>query len=228
MRRLEHRPFDLTYSVRRSFIDDFYSRQVASLPRGATVLDVGGRRKGKQGRFNIEEYPLEVEYVNIDPESEPDHLCDATSIPVSDAQYDAVVCSELLEHVRDPPAVLKECYRVLRPEGRALVCVPFMYQIHADPHDYGRYTDQYWRETASALGFRGIDVERQGTIYAVMANLLKIWALHHTGFWLSGKVTRKAACLAAWMLMAVEARQGSGTAAPYRANTTGFGLVLSK
>ena len=31
--------------------------------------------------------------------------------------------------------------RVLRPGGKLLLCVPFFYWIHEEPHDYYRYTE---------------------------------------------------------------------------------------
>ncbi|MBW1989135.1 MAG: methyltransferase domain-containing protein [Deltaproteobacteria bacterium] len=52
-------------------------------------------------------------------------LCaDAASLPFSDASFDAVVCSEVLEHVDHPPTVCAELARVLRPGGVLAISVP--------------------------------------------------------------------------------------------------------
>jgi len=48
-----------------------------------------------------------------------DYLCDLTAIPVPDATYDLVLCTQVLEHVPDPVAVLREFNRVLKPRGQA-------------------------------------------------------------------------------------------------------------
>ncbi len=40
------------------------------------------------------------------------------------ASFDAVLCSEVLEHVLEPERVLTGCYRVLRPSGRLLLTTP--------------------------------------------------------------------------------------------------------
>ena len=46
------------------------------------------------------------------------------ALPFSDHFFDFVVCSEVLEHVFDVDACLSEIYRVLKPEGIAMISVP--------------------------------------------------------------------------------------------------------
>jgi SAM-dependent methyltransferase len=49
---------------------------------------------------------------------------DAMSLPFADGSFDRVFCSEVLEHVLQPEAVVKEMRRVLRPSGTAVISVP--------------------------------------------------------------------------------------------------------
>ncbi|MCW5725686.1 MAG: methyltransferase domain-containing protein [Maricaulaceae bacterium] len=49
---------------------------------------------------------------------------DAGRLPFADASFDRVICSEVLEHVDDPEAVLAEIIRVLKPDGLVAVSVP--------------------------------------------------------------------------------------------------------
>jgi arsenite methyltransferase len=49
------------------------------------------------------------------------HEADATALPVKDADFDGVVCVQVLEYVPDTPAALAEFYRALRPGGRVVV-----------------------------------------------------------------------------------------------------------
>ena len=49
---------------------------------------------------------------------------DITHIEYPDATFDVIYCSHVLEHVSDDRAALRELYRVLKPDGWALIMVP--------------------------------------------------------------------------------------------------------
>lgn len=49
---------------------------------------------------------------------------DAAKLPFPDGTFDAVICSEVLEHIFLPHAVAREVLRVLRPGGIFIVTVP--------------------------------------------------------------------------------------------------------
>jgi SAM-dependent methyltransferase len=51
-------------------------------------------------------------------------IADARDMPFPDATFDHAVCSEVLEHVTDDAAVVRELARVLKPGGTLVVTVP--------------------------------------------------------------------------------------------------------
>lgn len=57
-----------------------------------------------------------------------DMICDFNLeklvLPFQDDQYDLVICTEVLEHLLWPQRLLKECYRILSPEGKIVISVP--------------------------------------------------------------------------------------------------------
>jgi SAM-dependent methyltransferase len=169
---------NLHYSLRRYFVDGFYCRHIPELKLGSRVLDLGGNKTNKRGAFDIEQYDLRVVYSNLSTAKRPDVQADAANIPFKDASFDAVVCSELLEHVPQPLAVLREIHRVLLGGGTLLLCAPFLYPIHGDPGDYGRYTDSYWREVVGTTGFDIMAVERQGSYWSVLSDMLRELVLY--------------------------------------------------
>lgn len=46
------------------------------------------------------------------------------ALPFRDATFDRVICTEVIEHVQNPPLLLQELMRVLKPEGKAVLTVP--------------------------------------------------------------------------------------------------------
>ncbi len=164
---------DLGYSLRRHFVDQFHFRHVPDLTPGALVLDLGGNRIAKRGLFDIERYGLHVVYANLSTAKKPHVQSDASALPFGEGRFDAVICSEVLEHVPNPVAVPAEIYRVLRPHGIVLICVPFLNKIHGDPYDYGRYTDFFWRKHMDEIGFRDIRIEKQGFFWCVLVDMFR-------------------------------------------------------
>nr|WP_172834073.1 class I SAM-dependent methyltransferase [Nitrospira japonica] len=162
-------------SLRREFVDEFFSRHVAVISKGSTVLDLGGHRPPRRGRFDIDRYGLSVRSANISVSRRPDVQTDASRLPFLTESFDAIICSELLEHVPEPLPVLREVHRTLRPHGVLLMSVPFLFHIHADPHDYGRYTDQYWKENLDRIGFRDVVIEKQGLFWSVIVDMMRGW-----------------------------------------------------
>ncbi len=49
---------------------------------------------------------------------------DVTSLPYHDCAFEVVLCHHVLEHVVDDSRVLKECYRVLAPNGILVLGIP--------------------------------------------------------------------------------------------------------
>jgi SAM-dependent methyltransferase len=166
---------ELSYSLRRQYIDEYLARELAALV-SSQLLDLGGVKREQRGRTDASTYIEQVTAVNISREKGADAQADAAALPFADESYAAVLCSEVLEHVRNPLEVLKQIERVLKPSGVLLVTVPFLFRQHGDPSDYGRYTEWYWAETLRKLGFDRISIEKQGMFASVLADMLRHWA----------------------------------------------------
>ncbi|MGH7553290.1 MAG: class I SAM-dependent methyltransferase [Longimicrobiales bacterium] len=48
----------------------------------------------------------------------------AERLPFQSGSFDVVVCTEVLEHILNPPEVIRELMRVAKPGGRVIVSIP--------------------------------------------------------------------------------------------------------
>jgi SAM-dependent methyltransferase len=92
-------------------------------------------------------------------------------LPFEASSFDGVLLSSVLEHVADPSAVLQEASRILRPGGVIVLELPFLYWLHEEPHDFGRYTEHALRRFASAAGLETEKLEPYGGIGAVIGDV---------------------------------------------------------
>ncbi|RLJ09911.1 MAG: hypothetical protein DRP15_01925 [Candidatus Aenigmatarchaeota archaeon] len=94
---------------------------------------------GAGTRKLYEFFPHQIR-IDISKKSDIDILCDAHNLCFKDNVFDSVLCSEVLEHLREPQAALDEIYRVMRKNGKLLLTTVFMYPYHNSPWDYFRFT----------------------------------------------------------------------------------------
>lgn len=165
--------FSVHSSYRRYAVDSFYQSHIQEWNKNLICIDVGGKRKKKKGVFQLEQYINDPIYVNIDSSVEPNYVCDARKMPFENNYADIVICSELLEHIDGVDDVLAEIYRVLKPGGKAYICVPFSMHIHAAPNDYCRYTDSFWKNHLQMHHFEVLEFTSQGGYWATKLNMNK-------------------------------------------------------
>ena len=143
--------------------DEWVIRKAAEVPSGARVLDAGAGECRYRSYFSHTDYSAQ-DFAGYEGTSEGvqkeewnygkiDYVCDITSIPVPDDSFDVVLCTEVLEHVQDPIATLKELTRVLRPGGSLLLSAPLGCGLHQQPHHYyGGFTPYFYKEHLTRFG----------------------------------------------------------------------------
>jgi SAM-dependent methyltransferase len=75
----------------------------------------------------------------------------ALSAPSAD--YDCVLSSQVLEHVESPQTYLAECHRVLKPGGCLILSTHGLFEDHACPYDYWRWTVYGLQRLVAEAGF---------------------------------------------------------------------------
>ncbi|MPZ57889.1 MAG: methyltransferase domain-containing protein [Rhizobiales bacterium] len=120
-------------------------------------------------------------FVNMDriEEARPTVVGDLESYyPVASNAADNVILFNTLEHVYRYQHVVDEMCRVLRPNGKALVYVPFIFPIHTHQTE-AFLVDDFFRYSARSLdrifrdaGFSRISIEPLGGLFIVICEFI--------------------------------------------------------
>ncbi len=138
------------------------------------VLDIGcGTKPYTQG---LSTKPgVQVIGIDILPAPQVDVLVAAQGPwPFSDNAIDSVLCTETLEHVVDLHRTLANIQRVMKPGGCLVITVPFLYNVHGQPHDFRRLTCE-GLSAVLADGFEIAQISPLGGIGSVTSVLTLNW-----------------------------------------------------
>jgi SAM-dependent methyltransferase len=162
----------------RRSIFQFVSEVADGLPPGAAVLDVGAGDAPYRELFAHCDYRT-TDWENSVHELDVDIVAPADALPVPDESLDAVLLTQVLEHVPDPAAVLREAARVLRVGAGISVTVPFVWELHELPFDFWRFTPASLEQLLTDAGFAEIVIQPRSDCFTTVAQLLRNlrWAM---------------------------------------------------
>jgi len=140
------------------------------------LLDVGCGSKPYQELFAVDDY------IGLDIDSEAsrnrkiaDYFYDGKIFPFNENEFDSVLCNQVLEHVFNPDEFLSEIKRVLKPGGRLLLTVPFVWDEHEQPHDYARYSSFGLKALLDKNGFNVIGYKKIGADASIIFQLINAY-----------------------------------------------------
>ncbi|MEK7780520.1 MAG: methyltransferase domain-containing protein [Verrucomicrobiota bacterium] len=147
--------------------DQFVRTEAAKLPPGSRVLDAGAGASKYRPLFAHCQYESQdfCQYQGpLVKYTRPiDHVCEITRIPLPDQSIDAILCTEVFEHVPQPMEVLGEFARLLKPGGKLLLTTPLGCWLHMEPyHYYGGYTPYWFEHWLPKYGLRMESIIPQG------------------------------------------------------------------
>jgi SAM-dependent methyltransferase len=159
-----------TYAVRAPLAA--WLRAEGAQAEGKRVLDVGCGGKPYYPFFT-----RASEYVGVDS-SHPaaDLHAPVEQLPVDDASFDLVLCTQVLEHADDPAQAVRELRRVVKPGGRVLASTHGVQVYHPDPVDLVRWTHTGLRRLFEENGtWSSLEVVPSSGTTACVAMLLALY-----------------------------------------------------
>ena len=128
----------LSYRNQKILID-----WVKALGDSDIVLDIGCANRWPEKYLSSKATYIGLDYFDTAKgmyNSDVDIYANAEHLPFMDETIDVILMFDVLEHIGNDEKAIQEVSRVLKPEGRVFVQIPFMYPIHDAPYDYRRLT----------------------------------------------------------------------------------------
>jgi ubiquinone/menaquinone biosynthesis C-methylase UbiE len=166
--------------------DQWIIQQLKKLPAGLRLLDAGA------GEQPYKKYCQHLHYVAQDFAQYNPHdlaeglqmkeweygtldiVSDVTAIPEANGSFDAILCTEVIEHIVNPIEAIKEFRRLLKPGGQLILTAPFCSMTHFAPyHFYSGYNRFFYEEVLAAQGFEQVQLVENGNYFEYLAQELK-------------------------------------------------------
>lgn len=160
--------------------------RLRAIPSGQRLLDAGAgsqpfRKACAHLRYVAQDfgkYAAAPDGVGLQPSDFAygalDVVSDVAAIPEADASFDAILCTEVLEHVPTPEAALREFARLLRPGGALILTAPFCSLTHYAPYHYATgFSRFYYEHHLPRHGFRIVEIAPNGSYFSYLAQELR-------------------------------------------------------
>ncbi len=164
---------------------DFVKRELLALPEGKKILDAGcGSQQFKSFCTHLHYKAQDFgQYVNDDKKmigknsgvggedgykyGELDYVGDIWEIDERDEAFDAILCTEVFEHIPYPIETVKEFSRLLKKDGKLILTAPSNCLRHMDPYFfYSGFSDRWYEKFLNEHGFEILSIEPVGDYYS--------------------------------------------------------------
>jgi len=121
------------------------------------LLDYGCGSSPYRGLFPAAQYQR-ADYLdtgNLDYRIEPGH-----PLKASPRSFDLILSTQVLEHVEDVAAYLRDCHRILAPTGQLVLTTHGTFPDHGCPYDFQRWTADGLKRDLRNAGFQVVEARK--------------------------------------------------------------------
>jgi len=162
--------------LRRDWIRD----RLRHIPENSVILDAGcGSQQYREYCRHLEYYAQDLGAYDTDEKNSLtagkkayaygrlDYVGNVWEIDERDSRFDAILCTEVLEHIPYPNRAIAEFSRLLRAGGLLILTVPANSLRHMDPYYfYSGFSDRYLLRLLSENHFSDVCLESVGSYHA--------------------------------------------------------------
>jgi len=112
------------------------------------------------------------------PTEHIDVVYDGSKIPFQNDMFDSIYSSEVFEHVFNLEEILLDINRVHKTGGLILLTMPFVWQEHEMPNDFGRYTSAGIKSILKKCNYEIVDHIKAPGYFLSVIQLLVAY-VHH-------------------------------------------------
>jgi SAM-dependent methyltransferase len=179
---------------------DWVKQQLQNLPKGSAILDAGcGSQqfrifcghldyKGQDfGLYVFDEKKMIgaeddcLEAGNGYKYGELDYVGDVWDIKEVDNSFDAILCTEVFEHIPYPNETVKEFSRLLKPGGTLILTAPSTCHRHMDPYFfYSGFSDRWYEKFLQDNNFEIKEISPVGDYYSWLSVEMARTGLTHS------------------------------------------------
>lgn len=155
-------PTDSSQQITSEYYIDYLLEQES---KPAVILDLGCGEGNSEEKFRA--YHQDINWFGLDIAESPEvnarekiegnfYTFDGINIPFEDNYFDIVYSNQVFEHVRYPEALLKEIYRVLKPDGYFIGSVSYLEPYHS--FSFWNYTPYGFKEILAQAGLEVLEI----------------------------------------------------------------------
>lgn len=149
----------LHFNSSRFHLKEFLQEAADTLGPEQKVLDAGSGEGFYSSLFTHTGYES-TDFCGVDKTyGDITFICNLENIPIPAERYDAVLLTQVIEHLPNPSDVLDEIHRILKPTGKLWLTGPLFFPEHEAPYDFYRYTRYGLEHLLSRAGFQIVDLQ---------------------------------------------------------------------
>lgn len=159
------------------------------IPNGCKILDAGaGEQQYKKNCSHLTyvsqdfaEYDGKGDGIGLHmgswDQTKLDIISDITNIPVESKSFDAVMCTEVFEHLPNPILAIKEFSRITKKEGYLIITAPFCSMTHFAPYHFCTGFNRYFYEYhLKESGYEILEIIQNGNYFDYISQ--ELWRLN--------------------------------------------------